>query len=153
MDVDVSGRTDVDPLAVGRDEWAERLQHASARGRTAAGSSRLDRYERVQVVIDPVETSGRRADDVGVVCSGGDVRGDATVDVIRIVRERGLDRRHVQIAARIDCRVIQTVASDQTQRVDTGLKSASDCTPEGKRGDKLLTWVTFPSPLEVKLIV
>ena len=88
------------------------MQHASARSRTAAGSRRLDRYERIQVIINRVETSGRRAGEVGVIGAGGDMRGDPFIDVVRIVREGGLDRRRVEVSIRIDGRIIQAFASE-----------------------------------------
>lgn len=54
----VRRRAHFDSTAVGWDEIAERLRHTSARGRTTAGSGRLDRHERIALVIKFVDFAG-----------------------------------------------------------------------------------------------
>src|SRR5262249_56831033 len=94
------------------DKGADRSQYASARGRAAAGSGRIDRTHRVKVVIKRVENSCRRAVKIVVICAGADPRGFSCIDVCRIVSKGGLDRRRGEVTARIDHRIICGVASD-----------------------------------------
>ena len=67
IDVYVRRRTRVDWSASGGDKFADCPQYTSARGRAATGSGRIDRHERVGVVINCIENSGSGADKVVVV--------------------------------------------------------------------------------------
>src|SRR5262249_18992874 len=67
IDVHIRRRTRVDWSAGGGDKFADCPQYTSARGRAATGSGRIDRHERVEVVINCIENSGSGADKVVVV--------------------------------------------------------------------------------------